>query len=60
MFYPFRDECELKSGQPPSYCSKMNEPGMLDVVNTNKSSAETFSDLVDAGFVHFRADLAPN
>ena len=30
MFYPFRDECELKLGQPPSYSSKLNESGVLD------------------------------
>ena len=27
MFYPFRDESELKVGQPSSYCSKLSEPG---------------------------------
>ena len=26
MFYPFRDECELKVGQPSSYYSKLSEP----------------------------------
>ena len=30
MFYPFRDECELKLGQPSLYSSKLNEPGVLD------------------------------
>ena len=32
-FYPFRDDCELKLGQPPSYSSKLNKHGVLDMVN---------------------------
>ena len=32
-FYAFRDECGLKLGQPPSYSSKLNEHGVLDMVN---------------------------
>ena len=50
MIYLFRDECELKVGQPPSYSSKLNEPGVLDMVNYNKSLIELYSDLVDAAF----------
>ena len=50
MIYSFLDECELKVGQPPSYSSKLNEPGVLDMVNYNKSLIELYSDLVDAAF----------
>ena len=32
-FYPFRDDYELKLGQPPSYSSKLNKHGVLDMVN---------------------------
>ena len=32
-FYAFRDECGLKLGQPPSYSSKLNKHGVLDMVN---------------------------
>ena len=35
MFYPFRDECELKVGQPSSYSSKLSEPGILEIVNNS-------------------------
>ena len=50
MFCLFRDECELKLGQPPSYSSKLNEPGVLDMVSYNKSLVESYSDLIDAAF----------
>ena len=33
MFYPFRDESELKVGQPSSYHLKLSEPGVLEFVN---------------------------
>ena len=60
MFYHFRNKCKLKRGRPPSHCSKLNESGVLNVVNTNKGLVEPFSHLVDAAFVQFRADLTPN
>ena len=48
------------ASRPPSYCSKLNESGVLAVVNINKGLVEPFSDLVDAAFVQLRADLARN
>ena len=54
MFYPFRDEFKLKLGQPPSYSSKLNEPGVLNMVNYNKSLVEPYSDLIDATFLNYR------
>ena len=45
MFYPFRDECELKVGQPSSYSTKLSKPGVLEIVNNNKSLAEPSSDI---------------
>ena len=35
MYYPFRDEKELLSGNPPTYASKLSEPGVIDLVNQN-------------------------
>ena len=36
MFYPYRDECELNVGQPPSSLSKLSEPGVSEMVNNDK------------------------
>ena len=60
LFYPFRDECELKLGQLPSYSSKLNEPGVLDMVNYNKSLVEPYSNLTDAAFLNYRSDIMPS
>ena len=40
MFYPFRDECELRVGQPSSYSSKLIEPGVSETVDNNKNLVE--------------------
>ena len=53
MFYPFRDECELKVGQPSSYSSKLSEPGVLEIMNNNKSLVELYGNLVNAAFVNY-------
>ena len=60
MFYPFRIESALKSGDPLSYHAKLNEPGVLDTINRNKILTEPFSDLVDEAYARFRADLSTN
>ena len=52
IFYPFRDEYELKVGQPPSYSSKLSEPGVLEIVNNNKRLVEPSSDLLNAAFLN--------
>ena len=60
MFYRFRDECELKVGKPSSYSSKLSETGVLEIVNSNKSLVEPYSDLVNAAFLNYRADITPS
>ena len=35
MYYPFRDEKELLSGNPPTYASKLSKPSVIDLVNQN-------------------------
>ena len=47
-YYPFRDEGELK--YPPvsgTYLLKIQQPGVLDVVNRNGHIMESYSDIVD-------------
>ena len=36
MFYPFRNEQELKSEISGSYCEKLQEPAIINVINRNK------------------------
>ena len=60
MLYSFSDECELKLGQPQSYSSKLNEPGVTDMVNYNKGLVEPFSDSADAAFLNSRSDTMPS
>ena len=57
MFYPIRDESELKVGQPSSYSSKLSEPGVFEIVNNNKSLVEPYMDLVNAALINYRADI---
>ena len=53
IFYPFHDECELKVGEPSSYSSKLSEPGVIEVINNNKSLVEPYSDLVNDAFLDY-------
>ena len=60
MFYPFHDESKLKVGEPLSYPSNLSEPGVLEIVNNNKSLVEPYSDLVNAAFLNYRAEITPS
>ena len=57
MFYPFRNEEELKVCESNSYCAKLQQAGVIDVINQNKSRVEPFGELVDEAFLNFRSDL---
>ena len=37
-----------------TYKEKISEPGVVDIVNTNKLLIEPYGDLVDAAFAHFQ------
>ena len=37
-----------------TYKKKISEPGVVDIVNTNKLLIEPYGDLVDAAFAHFQ------
>ena len=50
MYYPFRDEKELLSGNPPTYVSTLSEAGVIEVVNQNYSLIEPFATIVDDAF----------
>ena len=60
MFYPFPNKCELKLDEPPPYCTKTKEAGVIEVRNEYKILLEPFSDLVDDAFFHYRSDVSPS
>ena len=60
MFYPFRIEHELKSGEPLFYFAKLIEPGVIDIINLNKALTKQFSDIVDEAFLPSIAESCSN
>ena len=60
MFHPFRNEDDLKSTVLGSYNEKLQEPGILEVVNRNKLIFEPHGDLVDTALLNLRTDLLHN
>ena len=56
-YYLFRDEKELLSGNPPTYASKLSEPGVTDLVNQNYSLVEPFATIVDNAFLRLSSDI---
>ena len=54
LFYPFRDEMELKGKYLGTYKEKISEPGVGDLVNANKLLIKLYGDLADAVFAHFQ------
>ena len=54
MYYPFRVEKELRSSNPPTYASKLSEPGVTNLVNQNYSLVEPFATIVDNAFLRLR------
>ena len=57
MYYPFKDEKELLSGNPPTYASKLSEPGVIDLVNQNYSVVKPFDTSVDNTFLRLSSDI---
>ncbi|XP_066925556.1 uncharacterized protein [Clytia hemisphaerica] len=52
MFYPFRDEQELK-GPQLTYTEKLLSPEVLQIVNRNKAIFEPFADVVEDAMLNF-------
>ena len=46
MYYPFRNEQNLKAGNSGTYTEKLNEPGIIDIIHANKQVFEPFMDMV--------------
>ena len=60
MCYPFRNEQLLKAVNTGTYTEKLNEPGIIDIINANKQVFEHFGDMVDFSLLHFRTNIARN
>ena len=58
FFYPFRNEEHLKllpiTG---TYFEKLQEPGILDVINIKRVMMEPFSDVVDEALLNLQTNL---
>ena len=57
MYYTFRDEKELLSGNPSTYASKLSEPGVIDLANQNYSLVEPFATIVDNAFLRLSSAI---
>lgn len=58
MFYPFRNENDLKHNG--SYVEKLNESGVLPIINRNRKIFEPFADLVNSALVNMRTNVTAN
>ena len=54
LFYPFRNEENLKSDNSGTFSEKLQEPGIIDIVNRNKQIFEPYGDLVDSALLNLR------
>ena len=57
MYYPFRDEKQLISVNPPTYASKHSKLGVIDLVNQNYSLVEPFATIADNAFLRLSSDI---
>ena len=57
MYYPFKNEKKLLSGNPPTYASELSEPEVIDLVNQNYSLVEPFATVVDNAFLRLESDM---
>ena len=57
MNYPFRDQKELLSANPPTHASKFSGPGVIDLVNQNYPLVEPFATIVDNAFLRSNSDI---
>ena len=60
LFNPFRNEENLKSGNSGKFSEKVQEPGIIDIVNRNKHIFEPYGDLVDSALLNVRTSHNPD
>ena len=57
MYYPFKDEKELLSGNRLTYASKLSKPGLIDLVHQNYFLVEPASTIVDNALLRLSSDI---
>ena len=60
MYYPFRSENDLKSGNPPTYANKLSESNVIELVNQNHLQVEPFETIVNDALERFNSGLETN
>ena len=60
MYYPFRSENDLKSGNPPTYANKLRESSVTELVNQNHLKVEIFENIVNDAFERLSLVLKTN
>ena len=60
MYYPFRNENDLKSGNPPTYSNRLPESNVTSLVNQNRSRLEPFAVIVDNAFERYTSEIETN
>ena len=58
LFYPFRNEADLKVGVPPSHTNKIVEPDKIDI--KRNSYVEPLSEMVDKALLHYHQSTLVN
>ena len=53
VFFPFRNESDLKTTVSRTYSEKLLEPTVTEIVNKNRKVCEPFADAVDEAFIDF-------
>ena len=56
MFFPFRNESDLKATVSRTYSEKLLEPTVTKIVNKNRKAWEPFADAVNEAFIDFIAN----
>ena len=57
LFYPFQDEEKLKSSLFADYVMTLQEPGVMDIINRNRSLMEPFIEIVEEALANVTAHL---
>ena len=60
MYYPFRNENDLKSGNPPTYSNRLRESNVTSLVNQNRSRLEPLAAIVDNAFERYTSEIETN
>ena len=60
LYYPFRNENDLNSGNPPTYSNKLRESIVISLVNQNRARVKPFATVVDNAFERYTSELETN